>query len=76
MNRAKIYSNRREFRISLNAAHRISRRQRTWPKLGEKPDSVSIEVHSVVHIHTLMGNIPTDMKNTNGNRRPMVFLFI
>lgn len=76
MNRARIYSNRRKVRVSLNAAHRNGHRQRTWPKLREKSYSTFIEVISVVHIHMLMGTIPTDKKNTNGNRRPMVFLFI
>jgi hypothetical protein len=76
MNRAKIYSNRRKVYVSFDVAHIHSRRQRTWPKLKVKENSVDNEVISVVVTHTLMGTTPTDMKNTNGNRRPVVFLFI
>ena len=38
--------------------------------------SLWIRVDSIVHIHTVMGIIPTDIKNTKGYRRPMVLLVV
>ena len=84
MNRAKICSNRRGVRVSPAQLTEIVFKKRTCPKLKDTTLSWTLEgcgvitgirVVSVVHIHTLMGTIPMDMKNTNGNRRLMVFLF-
>ena len=85
INRAKIYSNRRGIRVSLAQLTETVVKKRTCPKLKEKKISepccvckfsVKTTVISVVHTHTLMGKIPTEIKNTNGNRRPMVVLFV
>jgi len=73
MNRARICPNRQ-----LNVIHRNGCQRHTCPKLEEilPPTLISNTVDSIVHIQIAIGNIPMDVKNINGNRRLIVFLFV
>lgn len=83
MKKAKIYPTRH--RTFVNLMNSVAKKLRTCPKLNENcvsriwaysEVSLGSRVDSIVHIHTLMGTIPTDMKKTKGYRRSMVLLII
>jgi hypothetical protein len=79
MNRAKIYEPC-QVRVTRNGHE-----ERTCPKLKDNPSSPdrsgvnwswTSRANSIVHTQKPRGNNPMDRKNTNGNRRPMVFLLV